>query len=156
LVESTEYDPITAAADLRDAAINASAAAWRITGVEASVVIRSADSYGKPVSSEDLAYATTDTFGWATMRQAARRIADAWTHAAAAWQAADAHLTAVKPIALAKLSQGRGTENGSPRVPTEQPKRALLQRPDAFQVLQRRTSRTIRRPNAPRDDTSTE
>ncbi len=49
------------AADLRDAAINASASAWRITGLDVRPIIKSGEDYERPVSLDELACATGDS-----------------------------------------------------------------------------------------------
>jgi hypothetical protein len=145
MANHTDEDTVARAADLRDAAINASAAAWRVTGVDAGALIRSGEDYGRPLSDEEMACSSPDCLGWATMADTARRIADAWTRAAEAWQAADAHVQSARAVAIAELKRQRAANDERPSAPTEVEQMPWRRRPEPFRITTRPSYRSARR-----------
>ena len=148
MAKQLAQDAVAHAAELRDAAINASAFAWRITGADAGPLVKSGEDYGQRVSREEAACALADTFGWATLGDTARRIADAWTQAAKAWHAAEAQLRFAQTLAIAELHQQQALEERPlppPQAALENGNAQRLQYPETFRVTTRPSHRSIRR-----------
>jgi hypothetical protein len=148
------HDAVAQATELRDAAINASAFAWRITGADAGPLIKSGDALGQPVSPDEVASALADSFGWATLGDTAQRLADAWTQAAKAWHAAEAQLRVAQTVALADLRRQQGGEASPPARPAAQDTQDTAtapppQEPEPFHVTTRPSHRSMRRSTLP-------
>jgi hypothetical protein len=151
------YDA-TKAAELRDAAINASASAWRITGLDVSPLIKCGEDYERPVSLEDLACLSGDSLGWSAQSDTARRIADVWNRAAEAWQAAAVHAQGMQASAIAELRRQQAADQdrrepqelndmrSRPQAEPEDPRRS--ERPESFRILNGKSYRAARRPSS--------
>ncbi len=147
--QSDAQEVLRQAGDLRDAAINMSAAAWRVTGLEARDLIRAGAHVGQPVSLEELAFASENALGWAELSERASQIAEMWTRAAENWRAAAAHVQTAKPMAIAELrrehvdQEQRRIQCSESELVMKVQERQFVHR-EAFQSHVKPTYRTIR------------
>jgi hypothetical protein len=155
MTASDAKDLTIQAAELRDAAINASASAWRITGLEARSLIKSGEEYERPVSLDELACLSSDSLGWGAQGQTAQRIAEAWARAAEAWHAADLHARGAQAVAIVELRRQQTASAESLSLPEREVTRqhaqlgvAREERPESFRILNGKSYRAARRPSA--------
>ena len=150
-------DAVAQATELRDAAINASTFAWRITGANAGPLIKSGEALGQLIARDEVASALADNFGWATLGDTAQRIADAWTQAAKAWHAAEAQLRFAQTVSIAELRRQHAGEEPPQSLPAalDNANAQQPQEPETFHVTTRPSHRSIRRSNLPNGGTPT-